>query len=65
MDQTPPHYPVTCEINGNTYKGNYWIAGKILTVTTGRGCKSRQVGSTPAEDRAKQLLRELAKDGKA
>jgi hypothetical protein len=65
MDQTPPRYPVTTEIDGKTYKGNYWIAGKILTVSTGMGGKSRQVGSTLAEDLASQLLRELAKEGKA
>ena len=36
MDQTPLRYPVTTEIDGKTYKGNYWIAGKILTVSTGK-----------------------------
>jgi hypothetical protein len=61
MDQTPARYPVTCEIDGKTYKGTYWIAGKILTVSTGKGGKSRQVGTTPPEDLAEQLLRELAK----
>lgn len=65
MDQNPPRHPVTCEIDGKMYKGNYWIAGKILTVTTGKGGKSKQVGSTPAEDLAKQLLQELVKAGKA
>ena len=65
MDQTPPRYPVTTEIDGKTYKGNYWIAGKILTVSTGMGGKSRQVGSRPAEALAKQLLQDLVKEGKA
>jgi hypothetical protein len=65
MDQTPPRYSVTCEIDGKTYKGTYWIAGKILTVSTGMGGKSKQVGTTPAEDLAEELLRELAKEGKA
>jgi hypothetical protein len=46
-------------------RGTYWIAGKILTVSTGMGGKSKQVGSAPAEARAKQLLQELAKEGKA
>jgi hypothetical protein len=58
MDQSPPRYPVTCEIDGKRYKGNYWIAGKILTVSTGLGGKSREVGSTPAEALAKQLTQE-------
>ena len=65
MEQTPPRYPVTCEIDGKTYKGNYRVAGKILTITTGKGGKSRQVGSTPAEALAKELLQQLAKEGKA
>jgi len=65
MDKTPPRYPVTCEIDGKTHQGTYWIAGKILTVSTGMGGKSRQVGSTPAELLAQDLLRELAKEGKA
>ena len=47
MDQTQPRHPVTCEIDGKTFKGTYWIAGKILTVSTGMGGKSRQVGTTP------------------
>ncbi|MFH1604708.1 MAG: hypothetical protein ABIH03_12460 [Pseudomonadota bacterium] len=65
MDQSPPRYPVTCEINGKTYMGNYWIAGKILTVSTGRGGKSKQVGSMSAEALAEELLLQLAREGKA
>ena len=65
MDQPPPRYPVTIEIEGKPYKGNYWVAGKILTVSTPRGGKSRQVGSKSAEGLAKELLQELVKDGKA
>jgi len=33
--------------------------------TRNNGGKSRQVGTMPAEDLAKQLLRELVKEGKA
>jgi len=65
MDRTPPRTPVTCEIDGKTYRGTYWVAGKILTVSTGMGGKSTQVGSTPPEILAAQLLRKLAKEGKA
>ena len=36
MNQAPPRSPVTCEIDGKLHKGTYWIAGKILTVTTGK-----------------------------
>jgi len=65
MDKTPRRYSVTCEIDGKAHKGTYWIAGKILTVSTGSGGKSRQVSSTPAEVLAQQLLLELAREGKA
>jgi len=46
-------------------KGNYWIAGKILTVSAGMGGKSKQVGTTPAETLAEELLLQLAQNGKA
>ena len=41
------------------------MAGKILIVSTGLGGKSTQVGAVPAEVLAKQLLEQLAKEGKA
>lgn len=65
MNSTHPRHPVTCDVDGKTYQGTYWVAGKILTVATGLGGKSRQVGSTPPEALAKQLLENLAKAGKA
>ena len=66
MDARPlPRYPITCEIDGKTHKGTYWVAGKILTVSTGLGGKSKQVGTMELEALAKQLLLELVKAGKA
>ncbi|MFH1869369.1 MAG: hypothetical protein ABIK82_11195 [Pseudomonadota bacterium] len=65
MNTNHPRHPVTCEIDGKTYQGTYWVAGKILTVATGLGGKSKQVGSTHPEALAKQLLGELAKADKA
>ncbi|RTL51446.1 MAG: hypothetical protein EKK46_11835 [Rhodocyclaceae bacterium] len=65
MNQPPQRHPVTCNIDGKTYQGTYWVAGKILTVATGKGGKSRQVGAMAPEALAKQLLGDLAKDGKA
>ena len=64
MDDGRPRYPVICEVDGKTYRGTYWIAGKILTVSTGRGGKSKQVGSTSTELLAEELLRALVKEGK-
>ena len=43
----------------------YWIAGKILTVATGGGGKSKQVGTIEPQELAMQLLLELVKTGKA
>ncbi|MCX7143614.1 MAG: hypothetical protein NT123_21720 [Proteobacteria bacterium] len=65
MEDTPARNPISCEINGKVYRGTYWVAGKILTVATGMGGKSKQLGSTSAETLAAELLQHLAKDGKA
>ena len=66
MDNDPPvRHPIACEIDGKTHKGTYWVAGKILTVATGGGGKSKQVGTMEPEALAMQLLRELVKAGKA
>ena len=65
MDNAPSRNPVTCDLDGKTYRGTYWVAGKILTVSTGMGGKSKQVGSQSAEALAAQLLRQLAQEGKA
>lgn len=61
----PPRHPVTCEFEGKTHKGTYWVAGKILTVATGLGGKSKQVGTMEPEELAKKLLLELVEAGKA
>lgn len=65
MDKSPPRNPVTCEDDGKTYRGTYWVAGKILTVSTGMGGKSKQVGSISDDALAEQLLRQLAQKGNA
>jgi len=64
-DKYPQRHPVACEVDGKVFRGTYWVAGKILTVSTGMGGKSRQVGSMSPETLAKQLLGLMAKDGKA
>jgi hypothetical protein len=61
----PPRHPITCEFEGKTHKGTYWVAGKILTVATGGGGKSKPVGTMKPEELAMLLLMELVKAGKA
>jgi hypothetical protein len=66
MDRPPPpRYPVTYECDGKTHRGIYWVAGRILTVATGLGGKSRQIGNLDFDALARQLLAELVKTGKA
>jgi hypothetical protein len=66
MDTEPaPRQSLTVEVEGKTHKGTYWVAGKILTVSTGLGGKSKQVGTMEPEILATQLLLDLVKAGKA
>ena len=65
--QSLPRFPISCEVDGVVHRGIYWIAGKILTVSvaSGKGGKSRQVGAMEPAILAKQLLLELVKAGNA
>ena len=65
MDKETQRYPVSVKVDGKTYRGRFWVAGKILVVSTMKGGKSKQVGATPAESLAKKLLLELVTEGKA
>lgn len=58
------HYRITCEVDGKTFDGNYWIAGKILVVSTAKGGTSALADRAP-EALAKRLLMKLAREGKA
>ena len=65
MTKEPQRHRVSCEVDGKTHLGNYWVAGKILVVSTGMGGKSTQLGAIAPETLAKQLLLKLAQEGKA
>lgn len=65
MTKEPQRHRVSCEIDGRKHEGNYWVAGKILVVSTSMGGKSTQLGAIAPEVLAKQLLLKLAKEGKA
>ena len=56
---------ISCVVEGLTYSGNYWIAGKILVVSTAKGGASTQLGGNNPEELAEQLLRKLAVEGRA
>ena len=32
VEHMPVRHPITCEVDGKTYSGKYWVAGKILIV---------------------------------
>jgi len=65
MNGRQEHHRITCEVDGHTYGGNYWIAGKILVVSTAKGGASHQLKTKHPEELAVQLLRKLAGEGKA
>lgn len=56
---------INCEVDGQTFEGNYWIAGKILVVSTAKGGASHQLGTSQPQALAEKLLRKLAGEGKA
>ena len=65
MKRTPaPRHSVTCEFEGKTFKGTYWVVGRILTVATGGGGKCKEGGMMDQQELAMQLLLELVKAGK-
>jgi hypothetical protein len=65
VSHDPTRHPIACQIDGKTRKGIYWVAGKILVVSTAMGGKSTQLGAMSPEAIAGQLLRNLVKEGKA
>ena len=44
-DTPPPRHPITCESDGKTHKGTYWVAGKILTSCHGEDLPGDPVGA--------------------
>lgn len=56
---------VTVECSGNTYKATYRIEKGMIIVSTGRGSKTTQLGSSPPETLARIILGEMINEGKA
>lgn len=65
MNGRQEHQKISVLVDGQTFDGNYWVAGKILVVSTAKGGASHQLGSESPEVQAKRMLRKLALDGKA
>ena len=65
MSDKQQRHRISCEIDGVSYAGNYWIAGKILVVSTSKGGASHQVGTGDQSSQAIKLLRRLASEGRA
>lgn len=57
-------YQVSCEVDGKSYQGNYWVAGRILVVSTAKGGASTQLSHRSPEALAKELLSKLVLEGK-
>lgn len=57
--------PVSCEVDGELFTGNYWIAGMILVVSTATGGASRQLANSEPEYLAKILLTNLVQANRA
>lgn len=53
---------VEIEYRGRTYAGRYSIKARMITVDSEYGSKTTQVGNTPVEAIAKQLLREIIRE---
>jgi hypothetical protein len=65
MAEMNQRHQISCVVDGQSYDGNYWIAGKILVVSTAKGGASHQLGSGSPAAQAESLLRKLAVEGKA
>jgi len=65
MNGRQEHRRISIDVDGQTYSGNYWIAGKILVVSTAKGGASHQLGTSQPQALAENLLRKLAGEGKA
>jgi hypothetical protein len=55
---------ITAEYNGRTIKGSFKFIDGIVNVRTQRGSKVTQSSGHTPEQMAKNLLRELAREGR-
>ena len=61
-----PGFPITVEINGKAYNGEYTVAGGVVTVSTFQGQVSKRLGSASSVTAfAGQVLRDFVRLGAA
>ena len=65
MNGSDQRQRIRCDVGGRSVEGNYWLAGKILVVSTAKGGTSRQLADHDPAELAACLLRKLAEEGKA
>ena len=56
--------PISVDIDGKTYTGQFEVSGRVLTVTTSKGQKATQLGQMLPTVLAATLLRELVQEEK-
>jgi hypothetical protein len=56
--------PISVEIDGKTYKGNFEVSGGVLTVMAAYGQRATQLGQMLPTVLAAMLLRELVREKK-
>ncbi len=65
MNGSDQRQRIRCDVGGRSVEGNYWLAGKILVVSTAKGGTSTQLAHHDPAELAERLLRKLAEEGKA
>lgn len=65
MIESQQRYRISSEIDGKSYEGNYWVAGKLLVVSTAKGGASARLDHRVPKALAEEMLRKLATEGKA
>jgi hypothetical protein len=67
MAKDKPHdwNSIEIQIDGRAVKGSYYVERGMVTVTTAYGQETTQLGGSPADSIARQVLRDLVKKGKA
>ena len=65
MIENQQRHRIIREIDGKSYEGNYWVAGKLLVVSTAKGGASARLDHRVPKVLAEEVLRKLATEGKA